>query len=153
MNLCSHHLIRSPISLHSLSETRTRLNPKSVISSIRVSYLVLLIHKKDGSWHFCVDYYSLNTITVKNRLCISAIARLLDELYLTQWFAKLDLRSGYHQIRMAQGDIHKTTFRTHQGHCEFLVIPFGLCNAPSTFQSTMNLIFQPYFCNFIIVIL
>src|ERR1051325_320570 len=112
---------------------------------------VLLVKKKEGSMSLCVDYRQLNKVTIKNQYPLPRIDDLMDQLVGACLFSKIDLRSGYHQIRVKAEDIQKTPFRTRYGHYEYSVMPFGVTNAPGVFMEYMNRIFHSYFDKFVMV--
>jgi hypothetical protein len=114
---------------------------------------VLFVHKKDGALRLCIDFKQLNKVTVKNKYPLLRIDDLFDQLKDSNIFSKIDLRSGYHQVRIKDEDISKTAFRTRYGHYEFTVVPFGLSNVPIVFMCLINGVFKDYLDEFIIIFL
>jgi hypothetical protein len=112
---------------------------------------VLFVKKKDGSMRMCIDYRKLNKVTIKNRFPLPRIDDLLDQLQGAHVFSKIGLHSSYHQVRVKEEDIFKTTFRTRYGHYEFLVMSFKLTNAPVVFMDMINRVFHDYLDQFIVV--
>ncbi|KAJ9544424.1 hypothetical protein OSB04_024131 [Centaurea solstitialis] len=112
---------------------------------------ILLVKKKDGSMRMCIDYHELNKLRVKNRYPLPKIHDLFDLLQGVAWFSKIDLRLGYHQLKVGEEDVHKTAFRTRYGYYEFVVMPFGLTNAPAVFMDLMNRVCRPLLDRSIIV--
>ncbi|MFS7996640.1 putative nucleotidyltransferase, Ribonuclease H [Helianthus anomalus] len=143
----------APSELEELSKQLQELLEKGFIrpSSSPWGAPVLFVNKKDGTFRMCIDYRELNKVTVKNRYPLPRIDDLFDQLQGSSFYSKIDLRSGYHQLRVRDEDISKTAFRTRYGHYEFLVMPFGLTNAPAVFMDLMNRVCKPYLDKFVIV--
>ncbi|KAI3685091.1 hypothetical protein L6452_34324 [Arctium lappa] len=143
----------APSEMQELSEQLQELLDKGFIrpSSSPWGTPVLFVKKKDGTFRMCIDYRELSKLTLKNRYPLPRIDDLFDQLQGTSYFSKIDLRSGYHQMRVHEEDIDKTAFRTRYGHYEFLVMPFGLTNAPAVFMDLMNRVCRPYLDKFVIV--
>ncbi|GJW10335.1 putative reverse transcriptase domain-containing protein [Tanacetum coccineum] len=143
----------APSEMKELSEQLQELSDKGFIrpSSSPWGAPVLFVKKKDGSFWMCIDYRELNKLTVKNRYPLPRIDDLFDQLQGSSVYSKIDLRSGYHQLRVREQDIPKTAFRTRYGHYEFQVMPFGLTNAPAVFMDLMNRVCKPYLDKFVIV--
>ncbi|GJY02896.1 putative reverse transcriptase domain-containing protein [Tanacetum coccineum] len=143
----------APSELEEFSGQLKELQDKGFIRPISSPWgaPVLFVKKKDGSFRMCIDYRELNKLTVKNRYPLPRIDDLFDQLQGSQFFSKIDLRSGYHQLRVHEDDIPKTAFRTRYGHFEFTVMPFGLTNAPAVFMDLMNRVCRPYLDKFVIV--
>ncbi|GKD86299.1 putative reverse transcriptase domain-containing protein, partial [Tanacetum coccineum] len=143
----------APSEMEELSVQLQELSDKGFIrpSSSPWGAPVLFVKKKDGSFRMCIDYRKLNKLTVKNLYPLLRINDLFDQLQGSSVYSKIDLRSGYHQLRVRDEDIPKTAFRTRYGHYEFQVMPFGLTNAPVVFMDLMNRVCRPYLDKFVIV--
>nr|GEW44184.1 putative reverse transcriptase domain-containing protein [Tanacetum cinerariifolium] len=143
----------APSGLKELSEKLKELSEKDFIrpSSSPWGASVLFVKKKDGSFRMCIDYRELNKLTIKNKYPLPRIDDLFDQLQGSGVYSKIDLRSGYHQLRIREEDIPITAFRTRYGHYEFQVMPFGLTNTPALFMDLMNHVCKPYMDKFVIV--
>ncbi|GJV22707.1 putative reverse transcriptase domain-containing protein [Tanacetum coccineum] len=143
----------APSEMKELSEQLKEPSDKGFIrlSSSPWGAPVLFVKKKDGSFRMCIDYRELNKLTVKNCYPLPRIDNLFDQLQGSSVYSKIDFRSGYHQLRVREGDIPKTAFKTRYGHYEFQVMPFGLNNAPAVFMDLMNHVCKPYLDKFVMV--
>ncbi|GJS19440.1 putative reverse transcriptase domain-containing protein [Tanacetum coccineum] len=143
----------APSEMKELAKQLQELSDKGFIrpSSSPWGAPVLFVKKKDGSFRMCIDYRELNKLTIKNRYPLPRIDDLFDQLQGSSVYSKIDLRSGYHQLRVREKDIPITAFRTRYGHYEFQVMPFGLTNAPAVFMDLMNRVCKPFLDKFVIV--
>nr|GEY35972.1 putative reverse transcriptase domain-containing protein [Tanacetum cinerariifolium] len=143
----------APSEMKELSDQLQELSDKVFIrpSSSPWGAPVLFVKKKDGSFWMCIDYRELNKLTVKNRYSLPRIDDLFDQLQGLSIYSKIDLRSGYHQLRVREADILKTAFRTRYGHYSFQVMSFGLTNTPAIFMDLMNRVCKPYLDKFVII--
>jgi hypothetical protein len=144
------------ISVEDLKELKKQLTELSKSGYIRLSSSpwgapVLFVQKKDGSQRMCVDYISLNDVTIKNKYPLPRIEYLFDQMRGVRVLSKIDLRSGYHQMKIRPSDIPKTTFSTRYGFYEFTIMSFGLTNAPAYFMNLMNKVFMDYLDKFVVV--
>ncbi|GJX02316.1 reverse transcriptase domain-containing protein [Tanacetum coccineum] len=148
-----YHL--APAEMKELAEQLKELSDKGFIrpSSSPWGAPILFVKKKDGSFRMCIDYRELNKLTVKNCYPLPRIDDLFDQLQGSSVYSKIDLRSGYHQLRVREEDIPKTAFRTRYIHYKFQVMPFGLTNAPAVFMDLMNRVYKPYLDKFMIVLI
>ena len=144
------------MALTELKELKTQLQELLDMGFIRTSVSpwgasVLFVKKKDETLRICIDYRKINKVTVKNKHPLPRIEDLFDQLKRASVFSKIDLRSGYYQLRVKEVDVLKAAFRTRYGHYEFLVMPFGFTNAPAAFIDLMNRVFHPYLDQFFVV--
>src|SRR5438876_527140 len=149
--------------IYNLSETELQVLREYIEEKLRKGFIrpstspfgspVLFVKKPDGSLRLCVDYRALNRITIKNRYPLPLISELLDRFKGAKYFTRLDVREAFNRLRIALGDEYKTAFRTRYGHFEYLVIPFGLCNAPGSFQAYVNDVIREYLDKFAVAYL
>ena len=149
--MTSHRM--APVELLELKVLMQELLDKGFIrpSTSPWGALILFAKKKDKTLRLCIDYRQLNRVTIKNRYPLPRIDDLFDKLKGVRVYSMIDFRTGYHQLRVTEADIPKTTFRTWYGHFEFTVMPIGLTNAPTTFMDLMHRVFQPYLDRFVVV--
>ena len=151
ISMTSHRM--APVELQKLKVQIQELLGQGFIRSSTSPWgaLVLFAKKKDKTLRLCIDYRQLNRLTIKNRYPLARIDDLFDQLRGARVYSKIDLHTGYHQLRVREVDIPKTTLRTRYWHFEFTVMPFGLTNAPAAFTGLVNRVFQPYLDQFVVV--